>query len=372
MSKKSFRIALIVVVGTLVLALAVAGWFALQITRYPTTRHPGAGAAIRVTIKARTAFPQIASVLHRSGVIARPSWFRFYAMRRGATTAVKAGDYVLRDNMTPKEVLDELVKGVKAETIKVVLPEGKNMLEYFAILEAAGVAKAVELEKLARDPEVIQKLGIAGDSVDGYLFPAGYDFVVPTAPRKVIERLVLQHREVWNELAREHAKGLTKVKDRLKWSDRDVLILASIVEKEAVDPGERPRIAQVFINRLTSPTFKPKRLETDPTIRYGCLVPVRKSAACVTWNQPCLAQKLPPGCDRLHRIQLDDVDNPYNTYQHEGLPPGPIANPGRASLAATMQPDGSEYFFFVAKNPREHVFSRTMAEHQRAVDQYMR
>lgn len=372
MPKKSFRIALALVVGTLVIALAVAGWFAWQIAEYPTTRHDGRGASIQVTIKARSAFPQIAAMLHARGVIDRPSWFRFYAMRRGATTAVKAGDYVFRDDMTPKAVLDELVRGVKAETLRVVLPEGKNMLEYFAILDQAGVAKAAELEKLARDPAVLSELGIAGDSVDGYLFPAGYDFVVPTAPRKVIERLVLQHRAVWSEVAREHAKSLSRLKSKLSWSDRDVLILASIVEKEAVEASERPRIAQVFINRLTSPSFSPKRLETDPTIRYGCLVPTRKSAACVKWNEPCLAQKLPLGCDRLRRLQLDDADNRYNTYQHEGLPPGPISNPGRASLIATMDPDGSDFFYFVAKSPREHVFSKTLADHRRAVDQYQR
>ena len=100
--------------------------------------------------------------------------------------------------------------------------------------------------------------------------------------------------------------------------------------------AERPRIAQVFINRLIKPDFKPKRLETDPTIRYGCLVPEKKSAACVAWNEPCAKQNLPPGCDRLHRAQLDDTDNPYNTYKRHGLPPGPIANPGRESLEAIL------------------------------------
>jgi UPF0755 protein len=149
--------------------------------------------------------------------------------------------------------------------------------------------------------------------------------------------------------------------------------MASIVEKEAVDPAERPRIAQVFVNRLSSPTFSPKRLETDPTIRYGCLVPEKKSPPCVAWIELCTRQGKPPGCERLRRPQLDDKDNPYNTYAHDGLPPGPIANPGRASIEATLSPDGSDYLFFVAtsKGSRTHAFARTLAEHQRNVAKYV-
>ena len=178
----------------------------------------------------------------------------------------------------------------------------------------------------------------------------------------VLERLSTRHRAVWNELVARHGPGAQKLKDKLAWSDRDVLTLASIVEKEAVDPAERPRIAQVFVNRLTTPSFKPKRLETDPTIRYGCMVPLQKSPACQAWDKH----------DRLHRAQLDDKDNPYNTYQHEGLPPGPIANPGRGSIEAALAPDGSEFFFFVAKDARNHAFARTLEEHKRNVDKFQR
>jgi UPF0755 protein len=374
MSRKTFRTALIIVVATLGLLVAVGGWFALQISDYPNTRHGGKGREIKVTIDRGMSFPKIANRLAQQGVIDHPTWFRIYGMRRGATTAVKTGDYVLADNMTPREVLDKLIEGVKEVTVSVTLPEGKNMLELFELIEGAQIAKRAELEALARDPAFLAEHGISGDSIDGYLFPDTYRFVAPTPPRKVLKVLIDTHRKHWNELAREHGRSMGKLKDKLQWSDRDMLILASIVEKEAVAEDERPRIAQVFINRLTSPSFKPKRLETDPTIRYGCLVMVKPSAACVAWNEPC-RKAVPPrpdGCERLRRLQLDDKDNPYNTYQHELLPPGPIGNPGRASMAASMKPDGSDFFYFVAKSPREHHFSRTYEEHSRAVDKYMK
>jgi UPF0755 protein len=185
---------------------------------------------------------------------------------------------------------------------------------------------------------------------------------VPTPPRQVLETMIAQHRVVWDRLRREHQRSLDKLKKKLGWSDRDVLIMASIVEKEAVVDAERSRIAQVFINRLVSSSFKPHRLDTDPTIRYGCTVPQVKSDPCKQWDPS----------KRLRRAQLDDKDNVYNTYQHEGLPPGPIANPGARSIAATFDPDGSRYFYFVSRNDGTHVFSRTRAEHERAVDKFQR
>jgi UPF0755 protein len=304
----------------------------------------------------------VAALLAERHVIDRPTWFRLYAMWEGDTTNIKPGKYRIHDNLTPEQVMTILKNGVKEVTTKVTIPEGKNMLEVFAILEQAKVAKASELEAAARDKDMLAKHAIVGDSVEGYLFPDTYEFRIGDKPGAVLERLITHHQEVWNDLLSKHGHDAAKLKERLQWSDRDILTMASIVEKEAVDPTERPKIAQVFINRLTSPTFKPKRLETDPTIRYGCEVPAQKSAACQQWNKG----------DRLHRAQLDDKDNPYNTYQHEGRPPGPICNPGKASIEAALAPDGSDYLFFVAKDARNHVFSRTLEEHKKNVDKFMK
>lgn len=372
MSKRSFRVALAVVVGSVILVVAIAGIFVNRALSYPEERHAGTGKEIDIEIKSGMSFPTVAQLLAQKGVIDRPTWFRLYAMWEGETTNVKSGKYVIRDNEPPRVVLKTIVTGIKEVTTKVTLPEGKNMLEFFQILEKAKIAKAAELEALARDRSFLAKFAITGDSAEGYLFPDTYEFRINEKPKAVLEKLIQRHQIVWQELIAKHPRDTARLKDKLKWTDRDILTMASIVEKEAVEASERPRIAQVFINRLTKPDFKPRRLETDPTIRYGCLVPEKKSAACIAWNEPCARQNLPPGCDRLHRAQLDDKDNPYNTYEHEGLPPGPIANPGKRSIEATLTPDGSDYLFFVAKNPREHVFSKTVQEHERAVDKYMR
>ena len=362
MSKRSFRIALAVVVGSLVLALAIAGLFVHRALAYPQAVHAGAGVDVQVEIKPGMTFPQIATMLADKHVVDRPTWFRIYAMWEGDTTNVKTGSYLIKDNLAPEAVLKILVAGVKEVTTKVTLPEGKNMLEYFALLEQARVAPAKELEALARDKDFLAQHAITGDSVDGYLFPDTYELRVGEKPRAVLERLIARQQEIWNELLAQHGRDAARLKDKLHWSDRDILTMASIVEKEAVDPAERPRIAQVFINRLVKDDFKPHRLETDPTIRYGCEVPLQKSAACAAWNIQ----------DRLHTAQLRDQDNPYNTYTHDGLPPGPISNPGRSAIEAVLAPDGSDYLYFVAKDARNHVFSRTLEEHKRNVDRYQR
>jgi len=361
-ASRSFRIALAVVLGSLLIVGIVAGVLVHRALAYPGNAHAGAGQDVELEIKSGMSFPAIASLLAAKGLVDKPTWFRLYAMWQGDTTNVKTGKYVIKDNLTPEQVLAILVAGVKEVATKVTLPEGKNMLEFFELLAAAKVAKAAELEALARDKDFLGRHGITGDTVEGYLFPDTYELRVNEKPAVVLQRLITRHQEVWNELLAKHPRDAAKLKDKLGWADRDMLTMASIVEKEAVDPAERPRIAQVFINRLSSPSFQPKRLETDPTIRYGCMVPVHRSAACQQWDKR----------DRLHRAQLDDKDNPYNTYQREGLPPGPIANPGKGSMEAVLSPDGSDYLYFVARDARHHAFARSFDEHKRNVDKYMK
>ena len=363
MSKRSFRIALSAVVGSIAILALVVGIFVYRACQYPGDRHAGTGKTIAVEINSGMSFPAIARTLADKGIIDHPTWFKLYAMSRGATSSVKTGTYTLRDDMTPKEVLDALLAGVKDVTTDVAIPEGLNMLEVFALIDKAGVAKKEDLEKLARDPAFLEKHGIAGDSIEGYLFPATYNFRVPEKPDRVLERMIDKYQSVWADVSAKHARGLKKLKDRLKWSDHDVLVLASIVQKEAGVKEDERRIAQVFVNRLTDDDFRPlHRLQTDPTIRYGCEVPTSISAACQAWDRS----------DRLHQAQLDDKDNPYNTYTHEGLPPGPISNPGRDAMEAASDPDGSDYFYFVVKpGSKSSAFAKTYDEHRKNVQKYL-
>ncbi len=362
MSSRSFRIALWIVLSTVGL-MGIAGvYVGYKIWNYPDQPHQGGETQVVVHVRKGMTFPQISQLLVKEGVISNARWFRLYAMHQGVTTQVRSGTYSFDGDQTPKQVLDRITKGVDAVTTDVTIPEGLNMLETIAIIARAGVAKANELEVLARDPKFAGKHNIPGETIEGYLFPNTYQFRVPTPPEKVLSRLIEQHHRVWRDVYKRNMRGAQHLNRLLKWNNRELIILASILEKEAVSSSELPRIAQVFLNRLLSPSFRPKRLETDPTIRYGCMVPLRKSAACKAWDPS----------KRLRRAQLSDADNLYNTYQHEGLPPGPICSPGKAALEAVLKPDGSKYFFFVSRNDGTHVFSKTLREHRRAVDKYQR
>ncbi len=362
MSKKSFRFALATVIVTFAVLAGVGVWAAKQIMQYPDHKHRGSGQTITVDITHGMKFPQVVAALAQAHVIDHPSWFRLYAMHRGLANKVRAGKYVLADDLSPHEVIDTLVQGAPEVEVSVTIPEGKNLREVFALYEAAGIAKADALEKVARDPVWLKKQGISGETAEGYLYPETYRFKKDADPEKVLEAMVRQHRIVYDELRGKHAKSLAKIKSDLSWGDRQIVIMASIVEKETGDEAERPKVASVFYNRLTFSSFKSKRLETDPTIRYGCTIPLEKSDACKQWD--------PAG--RLHEIQLSDEANPYNTYRHPNLPPGPISNPGRASIEAAMEPEETEYLYFVAKNERSHVFSKTLEEHKRNVDKYQK
>jgi UPF0755 protein len=361
-SRRSFRSALIVVLASFVILGGVALWLVREIYGFPERRHEGSGAEVTVKIEKGMKFPQVAAALEHAGVIERPQWFRLYAMHRGLANKVRAGEYKLRDNLTPREVLDTLIQGVEEINIAVTIPEGLHIREVFAIFEQSGIAEAAPLEALARDADWLADHGLAGETAEGYLFPDTYRFKKATPPEKVLETMLARHRAVFDELKKLHARSVDKLKKQLSWTDRELVILASIVEKEAADPAERPTIASVFYNRLTSPSFTSRRLETDPTIRYGCTIPAKKSPGCVGWQIT----------DRLRRAQLDDADNLYNTYQRPGLPPGPISNPGRGSLEAVMAPVDSDYLYFVARDARSHVFSKSYEEHTRAVNKYIR
>jgi UPF0755 protein len=383
------RRALVVFLVTSALGLSAVALIARAAWRYGDTARGTARGRVEIEIPKGATARDVAGRLAAAGLIGDATIFRLYAGQRGVAGRFKAGRYDIDAPASPKQILETLVKGAADELVAVTVPEGKNLLEIADILAAAGIADRDEIIRKATDPLFAASLGIgavsAADRVgevglrptepvaggygnpqrvpvtlEGYLFPDTYRLRPRTPAARALIPLVRRHRQVFDEIKAAHARGVAELRRTLGFDDHKIVVLASIVEKETGQAQERPRIAQVFINRLRLPTFAPKLLQTDPTIIYGCTVAAPRSAACLKWD------------GRIRRIQLEDRDNPYNTYAHEGLPPGPIANPGRAALEAVMASDGTPFLYFVSRNDGTHFFSKTVAEHNAAVVKYQR
>ncbi|MFO7567619.1 MAG: endolytic transglycosylase MltG [Enhygromyxa sp.] len=361
-SRRPQRWALVIVVTLVVLALFSAYSAYERLLAYPERVGMGSSDPITVTIPAGASFPQVLELLQEHEVIApdEANAFKLFVLHRGAASKTTAGVHVFRGDMTPSEILEELQRRQPASERRVTIPEGKHSLQIAAILAEAGLGGGeAELITAMRDPDLLARLEIPAASAEGYLFPDTYKFSTEASAEQIVERLIKRHRQVYAELRRAHgdaAKGLT---NDFGWDDHQIVIMASLIEKETGQAAERPRIASVFLNRLRFSHFKPKLLQTDPTIIYGCTVPERKSEACRQFE------------GRIRRIHLRDPDNPYNTYTHEGLPPGPISNPGREALEAVLAPERTRYLYFVARNDGTHQFSKTRDEHEAAVNKYI-
>lgn len=358
--RRAFQVFLI----TAGLAVLSVAYLVHKAMTYPDRPAGHAQGQVEVEIPRGAGAQKVSELLAAAGLIDRPALFRLYAGQRGVANRFRPGHYKVDAPTTPRQLIDLIVKGVADELVSVTIPEGKNMVEVAEILGAAGVADKDELLAQAIDPMFVKSLDLPGHTLEGYLFPDTYRFRPHSQASRVLIAMVRRHRQVFEELRAANPTGATFLRTKLKLDDAGAITLASIVEKETGLPQERPRIAQVFMNRLLKPNFRPKLLQTDPTIVYGCTVAPRflgsASPACQKWD------------GRIHRIHLDDTLNPYNTYTHEGLPPGPISNPGRAALAAVFRPDGSNYLYFVAKNDGSHQFSASIGEHEAAVVKYQR
>ncbi len=249
----------------------------------------------------------------------------------GGSPAYKAGYYRFTGEVSLRKVVEDIAAG-RVFMVDVTFPEGYTARQMASVLESAGVVSAREFMALASSAEGAKKFGLPGPTMEGFLFPDTYRFAPGLPPEKVAGALVARFREV------ARSSGLEGRGDLLK-----LVTLASIVEKETGKGSERPLIASVFYNRLK----KGMRLESDPTIIYGM-----------------------DGFDGNIRKKDIRAYSPYNTYVISGLPPGPIANPGRESLKAVLNPAQSGYLYFVAKGDGSHHFSSTLTEHNNAVRRY--
>jgi UPF0755 protein len=289
-----------------------------------------------ISIQSGMPFKEIAKILEDNGIVRDQRSFYLLARLQEAIPKVKAGEYEMHTNMKPLEVLWKLIRG---DVIKypVTIPEGYNIFQIAETLEKAGVCHKKKFLEKARDPNLIVSLGFGEESLEGYLFPDTYNFPKMMEEEQVIRQMVSRFKTIFAPLAkRAQEMGLSR---------RDVVILASLIEKEAADDQERRLISAVFHNRLQ----RGMPLQSDPTAVYG----IKKGSQKITKN------------DLLRKT-------PYNTYQINGLPKGPIANPGLKSLEAVLYPAQVNYLYFVAKNDKTHYFSQTLEEHNRAVAKYQK
>ena len=285
-------------------------------------------------------FTDIARMLEGKGIVRDRRTFYLLARLQDAIPKVKAGEYEVHTNMTPSEVLSKLVRG---DVIKypITIPEGFNLFQISEVLEKAGVCSPKAFMDKVRDPNLIAALEFEGESLEGYLFPDTYNFPKGFGEEPVIRQMVARFNNIYAPLAK-------KAQD-MGLSRRDVVILASMIEKEAMDDQERSLISAVFHNRL----HRGMALQSDPTAIYGMKREKNRNDGRITRQD--LMKK-----------------TPYNTYQMTGLPKGPIANPGVKSLYAVLNPADVNYLYFVSKNDRTHYFSSTLEEHNRAVNRYQR
>ncbi len=343
--------------GSLVLSGAALAFLAWLLLVYPRSTPAGNGRHVELVIDDGTELDTVVEQLRGQRLVERPALFAAYVRLLGADAHLRRGPVQLDDRMTPLELARAIATGLGRARARVTFPEGFTRFDVAARLERAGVCDADAFLAATADPELLATLDVDAPNAEGYLFPDTYELASDTEPERVVRRMVRAFQVHVLPLIEAHPEGLAARRAELGFGLHDVLILASIVEKEAAVDDERPIIARVFLNRLTSETFTPHRLQADPTVSYGCRAQPDVSEACRAFDGRTIT-----------RAMLRDADNPYNTYRMEGLPPGPIASPGLDSIRAVLVPADNDYFYFVARGGGRHRFSRTLEQHEAAVE----
>lgn len=289
------------------------------------------GPLVRVTIPPGASFRAATDSLHHAGLVAAPRLFRLYAQISGRDRDIKAGTYGLQRDMSWSAIVTALHEGQGIER-RLTIPEGWSLREIVPALAKALGAPEDSVEAAVRDTSLLHALDVPTPTLEGYLFPDTYVFAYGTSPRAAVREMVHRFEQIWEPDWDDRLQ-------QLDMSRNDIIALASIIEKEARLPEERPVISAVYHNRLRAQM----PLQADPTIQYA----------------------LGEHRDRLTYHDLD-VDSPYNTYRHPGLPPGPIASPGKASIVAALYPASVPYLYFVADTDGHHEFRTTFKEHKAA------
>ena len=346
-AKSSWRRKLLLAcLALLFLAGAAAGYIAFEANNFlnnsPRTLAPEE--TVEVEILRGDTFGKVAKRLEDAGLISNALYFRLYAMWEGRTASIQAGIFEFSNRWTPQEVLHHLVFGHPV-LYRLTIREGLPWWEVAKLAEENGFATAEDFKTVIHDPEFLTKHGIPFTNAEGFLFPDTYFLRKPKAMDKAAA-LALANRlvDTFQNKTKELFAGQDITADKLK----EIVILASMVEKETSIADERPIVAGVFANRIRLGML----MQCDPTIIYG------------------LGEKFN---GNIRKSDLEDDSNLYNTYRHAGLPPGPICSPGYAAIAAAVRPAAHDYLYFVAtKAGGEHIFNASLKDHINAVNKDQR
>ena len=313
----------------LVVALAVGGWVAWQV-RAPLTPPANTPLLLHSGYSTR----RIAAELKKAGVIRSELAFRLWHWLH-PKPYLKAGEYRFEREATLPQVYERIARGDIYFHV-VTIPEGYTMFDIAKAMEDAGLGSAADFVRVAEtQTQLISDLAPDAKSLEGYLFPNTYEFTRTQSLEEMAATMVHQFRQVAQQI------GLNSDVPK-------VVTMASIVEKETAAPEERPRVASVYYNRLA----QRMALDADPSVIYAELLTGTYSGT-------------------LHHADMA-VNSPYNTYRFPGLPPGPIANPGKSALEAALHPDSTKFFYFVSDANGHHRFARSLEEHNRNVTAYRR
>jgi len=289
------------------------------------------GAPVRVIVPKHSSFHAAADSLHHAGIVRFPLAFRIFARVKGEDRRIKPGTYLFKHSTPWTDVLDAL-NGGHGLVNSITIPEGYSLQQIVPLLAQTLHVPIDSVNAAVTDTAQLHRLAIPTKPLEGYLFPDTYAFPEGTTARQAVSEIIKRFQREWKPDWNTRLTALALNKN-------DIVTLASIIEKEAKRPEERPVISAVYHNRLRAGML----LQADPTIQFA------------------LGRHTP-------RILYKDleVNSPYNTYRHAGLPPGPIASPGGPSLVAALYPANVSYKYFVADSDGHHEFRTTLAEHDTA------
>jgi UPF0755 protein len=349
-------------IGLAVLALvALSAAYGYVVYFWAELPHAGLGTEVVVFVPRGAGPRRLAQLLATERVVSRAWLFEVFLRVRRASSRIRAGRFLLRDDLSPAQILERIARVGSGGALRVTIPEGRNIFQIAALLETEGIVSGQAFLTAARDPDLLRELHVAGETVEGYLFPDTYDLLPGARGHEVVRRLKVNFDRRVAPVFAAQAARVAALGASARLDERGVLVVASLVEAEAQRADERPRVAAVFLNRLSLPGFHPRYLNSDPSVAYGCRLSPAEGPSCARYSGE-------PGA--ITRSMLEDAANRYNTYRLAGLPPGPICNPGLEAIRSVLYPARSQDLYFMARGDGSHAFATNLPEHNANVQRY--